>query len=91
MQFPTQLEEQRSSEIADGQYHSAIKRLIERRLGQQYEILNHENVSYGFKRNLLGLKPYALMISFMAAAFTSVAWWVIIMPAEGSVLGSGSV
>lgn len=88
MQFPTPLEEQQSPEIADAQYHSATKRLIERRLGEQYETLNHENASYGFRRNLLGLKPYALMISFMVAAFTSVAWWVVIMSAEGGDLSA---
>lgn len=85
MQLPTRLEEQQSLENADDHYHSAIKRLIERRLGPQYEILNHENASYGFRRNLLGLKPYALVISFMAAAFTTFVWWAVTMPEEFSI------
>jgi hypothetical protein len=85
MPFPTPLEEQQSPEKADIHYHSAIKRLIERRLGPQYEILNYENASYGFRRNLLGLKPFGLVISFMAAAFTSFAWWAVTMPEEASI------
>lgn len=85
MPFPTPLEEQQSPEKADVHYHSAIERLIERRLGPQYEILNYENASYGFRRNLLGLKPFGLVISFMAAAFTGFAWWAVTMSEEFSI------
>lgn len=83
IQFPTAIEEQKSPNIADECYRTAINQLIELRRGPQYKILNDENTSYGFRRNLLGLKPFALMISFMAASITGFAWWVSI-PEETS-------
>jgi hypothetical protein len=55
---------------------SATRRLIEACRGPQYQMLHNENASYGFRRNLLGLKPIALTLAVVAAAATSYAWWL---------------
>jgi hypothetical protein len=41
-------------------------------------MLHDENASYGFRRNLLGLKPIAITLAVLAAVLTSFAWWLII-------------
>lgn len=41
-------------------------------------LLLDENISYGFARNLLGLKPYGLVISGMVCLAS--AWWLLDTP-----------
>jgi len=48
--------------------------LIEARRGPSFKILHAENASYGFRRNLLGLKPVALGIAIGLAALTGIVW-----------------
>ena len=76
VKFPAAAEEQQSPCDADVIYRSATKRLIEARRGQQYQMLHNENASYGFRRNLLGLKPVAVTFGVAAAALTTFAWWL---------------
>lgn len=74
MAFPTIAEEQQSPINAENVYRSATKRLIEARRGIEYQLLHDENASYGFRRNLLGLKPIALTLGVIAIAVTGAAW-----------------
>jgi len=74
LSFPTTEEESREPVQADSAYRSATKRLIEARRGPSFKILHAENASYGFRRNLLGLKPVALGIAIGLAALTGIVW-----------------
>ena len=58
---------------ADAVYRSMTRWLIERtRDRKQYAILFDENVSYGFRRNSLGMKPLALLIG--VASLVTTLW-----------------
>ena len=74
IRLPTVDEENQSPLEADTLYRSATKRLIEARRGVQYKILHAENASYGFRRNMLGLKPIAVTIAISSAAIAIVVW-----------------
>jgi hypothetical protein len=78
--LPTPAQEQQAPADADAIYRSATKRLIEARRGQRFQMVEDENASYGFRRNLWGLKPVALGIAALAACVTALAWWFT-MPA----------
>lgn len=73
--LPTPAEEAVSPNEADDAYRSATKRLIELRRGKEYQLLLDENASYGFRRNLLGLRAAAVMIAALAALATALDWW----------------
>jgi hypothetical protein len=60
---------------ADERYRSATKRLIELRRDAKYGMLHKENGLYGFRRNLLGLKPLAIVITCLVMIVTGLIWW----------------
>jgi hypothetical protein len=68
--LPTLAEEAAAPQEADDRYRSATKRLIEHRRDARYSLLHKENAHYGFRRNLLGLKPIALGIVAFALILT---------------------
>jgi hypothetical protein len=74
--FPSAADEANDPNSADDIYRSATKKLIEARRGAQFKMLHHENASYGFRRNLLGLKPTALIIGALVAILTGTSWCV---------------
>lgn len=76
--FPTPAEEQGSPDDADTIYRSATKRLIEARRDPKYQILHYENASYGFRRNMLGLKPIVLTITALVAILIALQWWFVL-------------
>ena len=78
--MPSASDEQNSPSLADDIYRSATKRLIEMRRGPDYEMLHRENASYGFRRNMLGLKPVALAVAAIAALVTALGWWTVVSP-----------
>jgi len=49
--------------------------------GPEYPMLHRENASYGFRRNMLGLKPIALAVAAIAALVTALGWWTVVWPA----------
>jgi len=60
----TKEEEAADPTAADGLYQSAIDWLLEQtRDTRKFSLLLNENIDYGFRRNLLGLKPIALVVS----------------------------
>jgi hypothetical protein len=57
-------EEAADPTAADGLYQSAVDWLLEQtRDTRKFSLLLNENIDYGFRRNLLGLKPIALVVS----------------------------
>lgn len=61
--FPSQAEEEENPAGADDVYQSATKWLLERTRDKKiFEILFEENIAFGFRRNCLGIKPFAVVI-----------------------------
>lgn len=69
LKMPTEEEEKVNPSEADARYRSATRRLIERRREKTYQLLHQENAQYGFRRNLLGLKPSALALLSLLTLF----------------------
>ena len=72
--WPTEDDERRNPEEADKVYRSATLALIEQRRDSKYKLLHRENASYGFRRNLLGLKPIAVAIVLVCAISAGAVW-----------------
>ena len=63
-------EEKANPKLADVGYDSANSWLLEHTRGRpQFDLLFAENMNYGFRRNLLALKPIALCIDMLALIF----------------------
>jgi hypothetical protein len=62
--FPNNEQEIANSKNADDLYQSAIRWLLNQtRDTKQFSLLFQENITYGFRRNSLGLKPLGITIS----------------------------
>ena len=82
LDLPTAEDEASDPQSADQAYEVATKWLIDKtRNTDMFQLLFKENVSYGFRRNLWGLKPLALPLAIVAAALCVVCGW----PLVGSV------
>lgn len=68
--WPTIAEEQLDPAASDDFYRSATDWLREQTRGSEYSRLLAENINYGFRRNLLGLRPIGLGISVASLAIT---------------------
>lgn len=63
IKIPTEEEEQEDLNAADSIYDSCAKHLISKtRDTNKYHLLFKENINYGFRRNLWGMKAWALII-----------------------------
>lgn len=62
--LPTAAEEAQDPAAADGRYDLAVDQLITRvrAQGENFPLVQEENAQYGFRRNLLGVKSYALAV-----------------------------
>lgn len=70
---PTREEHEQDHLAADSHYESCTEELIRRTRDQQrFPLVFKGLVEYGFRRNLLGLKPMGLMVAF--ASFAGAAW-----------------
>ncbi|MEJ7928105.1 hypothetical protein WG908_15240 [Sphingobium sp. AN641] len=92
--LPTIQQERRDPAKAQDQYLSAITWLLEHtRQNANKSLLLDENVAYGFRRNLRGLKSFALVILALAlAANVALVWrggWASPMLETGFMLGGG--
>lgn len=74
--LPTEPEETADPELADERYRAATTRLIEKRRDRKYALLHKENAQYGFRRNLLGLKPIALCLVALALSLDVTHLWL---------------
>ncbi|MGE0356489.1 MAG: hypothetical protein AB7P08_06180 [Burkholderiales bacterium] len=73
---PSAMEEASDPERADAAYASAVKWLLEfTRNADEFPLVFKENVTYGFRRNLLAAKPLALkVLSVLIVVVGLVAW-----------------
>lgn len=78
--MPTAAEEAAAPAVADDAYRSATRRLIEARRAPTYRMIADENTSYGFRRNMLGLKSIAMLIAVAAATAIAIGWWLAATP-----------
>ncbi len=78
--LPTKEEEARDPIGADQQYEAAVSFLREAtRDTSKFPLVFAENVNYGFRRNLWGLKPYGLVFAMLAA----IASWGLLFSSLG--------
>src|SRR5690606_31393015 len=75
LSLPTKEDEQANPRRTDDVYRSATMRLLEQRRGPEYKLIQGENAHYGFRRNLLGLRPVACFLVGSSSLVTAVAWW----------------
>ena len=69
LKLPSPQEEETHPEQADAQYESANRWLLgQTRDRERFGLLFTENMNYGFRRNLLGLKPIALGVDGLAVS-----------------------
>lgn len=62
--IPTEIEEQADPRHADDVYQTCCRWLLEQtREQKRFPLLFKENVSYGYHRNLLGLRPLGIVVS----------------------------
>lgn len=61
--LPTSEQENEDPASADQAYTSAITWLKEQRRGEQYSLVLEENIQYGFRRNMRGMKSLAIVLS----------------------------
>src|SRR5262249_33516371 len=76
--FPTAQEERTDPEAADKTYQSVTAWLLtQTRDTKRFSILFRENISFGFRRNLWGLKPIGLAVALLAgsASTAAIAYW----------------
>ena len=73
--MPTAFDEAADPLAADATYLSACDWLRARSRGAGYEALFEENIDYGFRRNLLGLKPLAISGAVAVAGVIALAFW----------------
>jgi len=74
--MPTREEEERDPEGADEQYAASVVWLKEQCRGKAWPLVEKENAIYGFRRNLLGLKPFGIAISIMTLLGPLLIRWV---------------
>jgi hypothetical protein len=63
LRLPGADEERADPAGADDAYRSAVEWLKEQCRGKDYPLVEKENADYGFRRNLLGLKPLGLVLA----------------------------
>ncbi|MCP5278914.1 MAG: hypothetical protein H6935_11210 [Thiobacillus sp.] len=73
--LPSAIEEAQQPEKCDAVYRSATKALIEARRDESHALLHKENAAYGFRRNLYGLRSYAIWMVIILAAGTLALWF----------------
>ena len=64
--LPTTEEEELDPDAADGVYDSCVKHLLEHtRDEKRFPLVLQENISYGFRRNLWGMKSAGILLSLI--------------------------
>ena len=60
--FPSKMDEEADPDAADATYQSAAKWLLDQtRDREKFALLFQENIAFGFRRNCLGIKPFAVV------------------------------
>lgn len=73
--MPSEADEASDPAAADRTYLSASDWLRARSRGDGFEALFEENIDYGFRRNLLGLKPWAIVGACVTGGVILLAHW----------------
>ncbi len=73
--LPDEQEEAHDPAAADDVYAMATTALRERTRGERFSLLLRENVSYGFRRNLLGSRVIGIGAALLAAAAAAIFGW----------------
>jgi hypothetical protein len=60
LHFPTASEEAADPAAADEVFSSAIDWLKEHTRSKEFSLILKENIEYGFRRNMRGIRPYAI-------------------------------
>ena len=67
--LPSAAEEEMDSQAADARYEDVLADVRQRtRDRQQFPLVFEENANYGFRRNMLGLRPWGLAVSLVTLA-----------------------
>src|SRR5271157_4065286 len=75
--LPTREEEESAPDHADNCYRSATKWLLEyTRDTKKFPLVFEENINYGFARNCLATKPFALIVSILCLAAIGLHIWL---------------
>jgi hypothetical protein len=80
LHFPDEASERQNPLDADSIYQSATRWLLTQARDKKiFALLFQQNISYGFRRNLLGLRPYGIGSSLAAllVLIAAVAWTVL--------------
>jgi hypothetical protein len=76
--IPTVDEELKDERSADQIYEAAVRWLIGRtRDRKRFPLVFKENVSYGFRRNLWGLKPFGIGLAALGVIGCGLRLWVV--------------
>ena len=70
--MPTVQDELNNPANADERYAAAVSWLKEQCRGDMFSLVEKENSTYGFRRNLAGLKPYGIMLALATLLAPSV-------------------
>ena len=77
--LPTPAEEIADPVKADAQYRTCAnwlrRKALELKAKTPFDIVHSENIAYGFRRNLLGIRPYGLMVLAASTATTITAFF----------------
>jgi hypothetical protein len=74
---PTPEDELRDTAEADARYESAVVWLLEYgRDRKRFPLVFKENVSYGFRRNLYGLKPFGIALSIASTGLNGIGLYL---------------
>nr|WP_314841394.1 hypothetical protein [uncultured Microbacterium sp.] len=72
-QLPNLLEQETDPSGSDSIIERAVRAalvVLRSEDGSGFEVLHNENISYGFRRNLLALRPFGIVVSVAALGFT---------------------
>lgn len=72
-QLPDLLEQETDPSGSDSIIERAVRAVLvvlRHEEGSGFDVLHNENISYGFRRNLLALRPFGLVVSLAALVFT---------------------
>ena len=86
--LPTAAEETANPDDADTRYAAAVLWLIEQCRGPAHFLLLNENTSYGFRRNLYGLKPFGVAVCIVALIGPALVLWSRYLPGESQMIAS---
>jgi len=77
--LPTQAEETADPTTADARYRTCAdwlrRKALELKAKTPFDIVHSENIAYGFRRNLLGIRPYGLIVLAASTATTIAAFF----------------